>query len=106
MADLPREAELPHPLPDTREPAAPPKSPVIETNYQRLRALLAWLNYPEQASAVELGVSKTLLRSILNGTSLPDPDCQDRIMVMSRRWPHGLINQKDWPAPPPADRRK
>lgn len=106
MADLPRVADLPHPLPDSREPAAPPKTPVIETNYQRLRALLAWLNYPEQASAVELGVSKTLLRSILNGTSLPDPDCQDRIMVMSRRWPHGLINQKDWPAPPPADRRK
>lgn len=95
-----------HPLPDTREQKAPPSTPVQETNFQRLRALLAWLNYPEQASAVELGVSKTLLRSILNGTSLPDLDCKQRIFVMSRRWPYGLINIEEWPAPPPADRRK
>ncbi len=95
-----------HPLPDDRQRKAPPTVPVVETNFQRLRALLAWLNYPEQASAVELGVSKTLLRSILNGTSLPDKDCQERIYIMSRRWPHGLINVSDWPAPPPTDRRK
>jgi hypothetical protein len=95
----------PHPLPVTRERVDPPKTPVVETNYQRLRALLAWLNYPELASAVELGVSRDLLRTILNGTSLPDLDFQQRVYVMSRRWPHGLINIADWPAPAPVRKR-
>jgi hypothetical protein len=93
-----------HPLPDSRERKDPPQSPVVETNYQRLRALVAWLNYPEAATSVELGVSVTLLRGIMNGTTLPDQDCQTRILVMSRRWPHGLINIEEWPKPP-KDRR-
>lgn len=94
-----------HPLPDDRQPKGPPKSPVVETNFQRLRALLAWLNYPEQASSVELGVSRELLRGIVNGTSLPDLDCMSRIYVMSRRWPHGLIEIADWPKPMPERKR-
>lgn len=94
-----------HPLPVTRERVDPPKSPVAETNFQRLRALLAWLNYPELASAVELGVSTTLLRGIVNGTALPDLDCMSRIYVMSRRWPHGLIEIADWPRPIPERKR-
>lgn len=94
-----------HPLPDSRERQEPPKSPVVETNYQRLRALVAWLNYPEAATSVELGVSVTLLRGILNGTALPDLDCQTRILVMSRRWPYGLIMIEEWPKPIPAERR-
>jgi hypothetical protein len=94
-----------HPLPDSRERKDPPTSAVVETNYQRLRALVAWLNYPEAAASVELGVSVSLLRSVLNGTALPDLDCQTRIYVMSRRWPHGLINIDEWPKPIPAERR-
>jgi len=103
MQEKAPEAHL-HPLPDSRAPKPAPLTPVVETNYQRLRALLAWLNYPEAASAVELGVSVTLLRNILNGTALPDLDTQQRIYVMSRRWPHGLINIEEWPKPAP-DRR-
>lgn len=94
-----------HPLPVTRERVDPPKSPVVETNFQRFRALLAWLNYPAEASAIELGISRTLLKTILEGTSLPDLDCMTRIYVMSRRWPHGLIEISEWPKPIPAERR-
>lgn len=94
-----------HPLPDTRERKDPPTSRVVETNYQRLRALVAWLNLPELAAGIELGVSRDLLRSILNGTSLPDLDCQQRIFVMSRRWPYGAINIEEWPRPAPVERR-
>lgn len=94
-------SDLPHPLPDDR--LTPPR--VVETNFQRLRALLAWLHMPESASAVELGCSVFMLRSVLNGTTLPDLDFQQRAYVMSRRWPHGLINIDDWPRPISAERR-
>jgi hypothetical protein len=76
-----------------------------ETNAQRLRMLIGWLGISERAAAVELGVSRTLLRSVLQGISLPDFDCKQRIEVMARRWPHGPIMSKDWPAPA-EDRRQ
>jgi hypothetical protein len=98
--------EAKHPLPDSRErKSAPSEAVQPETNFQRLRALIAWLNMPEAATCVELGISNTTLRGVLNGTTLPDLDTQHRVYVMSRRWPHGLINQSAWPLPAPPRKR-
>lgn len=76
-----------------------------ESNAQRLRMLIAWLGVSERAAAVELGVSRTLLRAILTGVTLPDSNAKQRIEVMSRRWPHGGIMITGWPAPA-EDRRQ
>lgn len=73
---------------------------------QQLRALIGYLGLGERAAGTELGVSRTLLRAICNGISLPDGDCRQRIKAMSIRWPHGIIDVHDWPSPPPVDRRK
>jgi hypothetical protein len=75
------------------------------TNQQKFRALLGWLHYSERAAALELGVSTTLLRGIVNGTATPDHATANRILVMSRRWPYGLIAVNGWPEPL-QDRRK
>lgn len=75
------------------------------TNFQKLRALMGWLHLTERAAATELGISRTLLREILTGGKSPDYEVRARILVMSRRWPYGLIVLEDWP-PPLTDRRK
>jgi hypothetical protein len=73
---------------------------------QQLRALVGYLGLGERAAAIELGISRTLLRAIFQGVSLPDGDCRQRIKAMSQRWPHGVIGLHDWPRPAPVDRRK
>lgn len=69
------------------------------TNYQQLRALLAFLGLSEAQAAVELGISRTLVRSLLLGHVVPDSDLKQRIQAMSKRWPNGSIDPDDWPAP-------
>jgi hypothetical protein len=75
-----------------------------EDNFQKLRMMIAFFGFSQRSAAVQLGVSTTLLRALCAGTSYPDKLTKERIEVLSRRWPHGVITSTSWPAPPP-DRR-
>jgi hypothetical protein len=69
------------------------------TNYQQLRALLAFLGLSEEQAGTELGISRTLVRSLVLGHVVPDDDLKQRIRAMSKRWPNAEILPDDWPAP-------
>lgn len=73
--------------------------------FAMFRMLLACVfGVNEKACMVELGISRKLMWSLQNGTTLPDAELAERIRLLSLRWSYGEITADDWPKPA-VDRR-
>src|SRR5688572_22119848 len=78
------------------------------SNAWRLRELIDYLGLPEGAAAHLLGVSRGELRQIVGSVSTPSLDVRQRVEMLSREWPRGLICVREWPCsvPDPEVREK
>jgi hypothetical protein len=66
----------------------------------KLRIILAFFGMSERATELQLGISRSTLRAILRGESVPGYEAKERIRALSWRGPFGEIKPEDWPNAP------